>query len=222
MSADPFTLLLTVAVGGLCLGGVVVGFVFLVKASVDGQKRRMHRLSVWAIERGLHYQRSDRSLRALSRRSPFLESRRPDCLDVFRGVHRGRHMVAFTWQYRYQSGDDTREWRAQVTAVDLPAARPFLEVRPGRAGDLKFEAQAFNDRFRVESPSPRFASDVIDPRMIEWLLTDPRAHRSRWRIEGRWLLTWREGPLDLEAILPTADFLIDLRARIPEHVWSGE
>ncbi|GAA1668082.1 hypothetical protein GCM10009830_12310 [Glycomyces endophyticus] len=213
-------LLLTLA-GTVCAGGVAVGIVFLVKAAHDAEQRRRSRNAAWAAQHGLHYVHEDPSLKALTRRDPFTATRSLRFLDVYRGLHRGRHLVAYTAYERIQRSDDsTSEWYAQVVAVDLPALRPFLEVKAGSAGRSRFEVEVFNQRFNVQSDNLRYAHDVITPRMIEFLLTDPRARATRWRMEGRWLIAFWTGAPDKRAIAPVADFLLEVRARIPAHVWS--
>jgi len=36
--------------------------------------------------------------------------------------------------------------------------------------DLQFESEAFNDEYHVRCEVPKFANDVLDARMMEWLL----------------------------------------------------
>jgi hypothetical protein len=145
---------------------------------------------------------------------------------VVRGQYRGRRLQAFerrSGQARIIADPSDSE---QVVSVALPAPRPRLQVGPETGftrsfeNDLKFENQAFNDVFRVWSDSPRFAHDVIHPRMMEWMLADPRARRYEWRLDGVWIsITWK-GFLDPAELIPAADFLIDVLDRIPTHVWS--
>lgn len=204
----------------VCVGGAAVGIVFLVKAAQDAEQRRKNQNAAWAAHHGLHYAPEDPSLGALTRRDPFTATRSLRFIDVYRGVHRGRHLVAYTAYERIRRDDTTHEWSAQVVAVDLPALRPYLEVKRGAAGRSRYENEAFNERFNVQSDNLRYAHDVIDARMMEFLLTDGRALVTRWRMEGRWLIAFRVGDPDKRAILPVADFLLEVRARIPEHVWS--
>jgi hypothetical protein len=145
---------------------------------------------------------------------------------VVRGRYRGYHLQAFerrSGQSRLVADPSESE---QVVSVALPAPRPRLQVGPETGftrsfeNDLKFENQEFNDVFRVWSASPRFAHDVIHPRMMEWMLADPRAYRYEWRLDGAWIaITWT-GFLDPAELIPAADYLIDVLDRIPRHVWS--
>jgi len=36
--------------------------------------------------------------------------------------------------------------------------------------DLQFESEAFNDEYHVRCEVPKFANDVLDARMMQWLL----------------------------------------------------
>jgi hypothetical protein len=54
--------------------------------------------------------------------------------------------------------------------------------------DIEFESEDFNRRFNVKSEDPKFANDIIDARMIRWLLQTDGAFR--FEVCGRWLLAY--------------------------------
>ncbi|MEQ8849028.1 hypothetical protein [Botrimarina sp.] len=108
------------------------------------------------------------------------------------GMH-GKPVDVCAGDYRYKitrnSGKNrsTTTYRLSYLLADLPfATTPTLAVRKehffdkvaGAIGfdDIDFESKAFSDRFHVKSRDQRFAYDVIDPRMIEFLLREsPRS-----------------------------------------------
>lgn len=82
----------------------------------------------------------------------------------------------------------------------------------------QFELEEFNDRVKVKSPHPRFASDVIHQRQMEYLLQCGHPRFSieadgRIRVEaGDWL------PHDIDR----ADALLrGFFARVPDFVWTN-
>jgi hypothetical protein len=146
---------------------------------------------------------------------------------LFSGDHRGRQLLAYEYRCR-ESRLEVASKRIQVVAMALPASRPSLDIRPeGRLSrrsekDLRFEHHEFNAVFRVRSPRPRWAHDVLHPRMMEWMLADPRARTRHWAFHGSWLMVFRDGAIEPEQILPHADFLAEVLAFVPDHVWSDK
>jgi hypothetical protein len=60
-----------------------------------------------------------------------------------------------------------------VSAIRMPFSLPTLSVGGGWGGKkVKFESEEFNDRFTVRTDNPKFASDVIHPRTMEFLMAE--------------------------------------------------
>ena len=56
-----------------------------------------------------------------------------------------------------------------VTAVRMPFSFPLISVGGGWGGKkVRFESEEFNERFTVRTDDPKFASDVIHPRTMEF------------------------------------------------------
>jgi len=93
-------------------------------------------------------------------------------------------LVAGDFRYKTTSGTGknrrTTTHRFSYLIVHPPWRTPPLLIRPegffdkvkGAFGfdDIDFESAEFSRRFCVKSPDKRFAYDVVDPRMIEFLL----------------------------------------------------
>jgi hypothetical protein len=100
------------------------------------------------------------------------------------GSWRGREVVVVDYWFA-RSSDPQRADHRYVTgaATTVPDAWPELAIVPmslaGRmaqalgSGGLGSELERFNRAFDVRSTDPRFASAVLDPSMIEWLLDLP-------------------------------------------------
>lgn len=191
------------------------------------RQKKIAAYRAWAAQYGFHYEPRDDSVTNLSSENPFGTGRARQGIDVFRGRYKNLHIVFFQYNYTTGSGKDSRTHPNQIVAIGLPAARPLLDISRENGfskrfqKDIDFENQRFNDTFRIKSPNRRFAFDVIHARTMEWMLADQRAMSYPWRFEGPWLMTFRPGPLKLEEVFFYADFLIDVYAQVPRHVWSN-
>ena len=77
--------------------------------------------------------------------------------------------------------------------------------------DVTYESEEFNRRFRVTCKDPKFATDMVDARMMQWLLTT-----KGWSFEmaGTLLLCYR-GRVDPNGIVPVMGTLKEFRDHIP-------
>ena len=94
----------------------------------------------------------------------------------------------------------------------------FLDRFVGRlgGGDIDLESEEFNKAFSVSCPDRKFASDVLHPRMMQYLLQYPQLG---WRFEQDSMLVVAEGardPAQLDATIAVMDGITDL---VPEFVW---
>ena len=207
----------------LCVLVLGVGAYFAWRA----RQKKIAMYRAWAAQYGFHYEPSDNSVVGLSTEDPFNNGHSRKGIDVFRGMYKNTHIVFFQYQYSTGSGKERKTFNHQVVAIGLPTQRPLLDISQENfltkrfAKDIDFENQAFNDIFRIKSPNRRFAYDVIHARTMEWMLADQRCRSYSWRFEGPWLMTHRTGALKLEEVFFYADFLIDIYAQVPRHVWSN-
>ena len=83
--------------------------------------------------------------------------------------------------------------------------------------DIEFESEDFNRAFRVKSATPKFAYDMIDARMMAFLLD--ASSGCTFEVVGSDLLcaTGRVRPADLPGLLHV---LQSFHAHVPKVVWS--
>jgi hypothetical protein len=82
-------------------------------------------------------------------------------------------------------------------------------------GDIKFESAEFSNAFLVRSPDKKFAYDVCNARMIEYLL----ANRDlSIEIENNVLALAFTTRLSPEQIETNLQRLVEIRARLPEYL----
>ena len=193
-------------------------------------KKRREELATYAASRGWRYEVEQPLLVDRFTGAPFGAGFGRRAYNVLYGSHDGRDLVSFDYEYKTQTSDGkqttTHVHRFSVLGLAMGARMPALSVDPenfldrfvGRiAGtDIDLESEEFNRAFSVRSADRRFASDVLDPRMMEYLLQ----HRQLgWRFESDSMLVIATGsrtPAEIDATLAVMDGITD---RVPEFVW---
>ncbi len=144
------------------------------------------------------------------------------------GELRGRQVALCDYVYTEVSRDaqgntQQREYRLSLCVLTLGHAMPWIEITPeslgrrflnviGVGNDVQFESDEFNREFTVLSADRDFAFTLIDPGMIEWLLS--RATDCHLEIEShRLVLATREVPW--EQMGAFAELAIEFEDRIP-------
>lgn len=83
--------------------------------------------------------------------------------------------------------------------------------------DIDFEYEEFNRAFQVKAENRKFAYELIDPRVMEWLLSID--HRLAFEVHAGAFLVYarRMKPEELLTLIGTAK---EFRDRIPRLVWT--
>jgi uncharacterized protein DUF3137 len=165
--------------------------------------------------------------------TPFDTGSRRRARNVITGTESGRPFTAFDYSYETESHDtkgrtSKATHRYAVYAVHLPAYLPSLEVSPeavfghlatavGLTTDIDLESEDFNRRFRVRAEDRKFATDVLSPRTMQYLLSVPPA---AWRVQGTDIVRWEEGRLDPADVPVSAAILDRVADGIPTFVWK--
>lgn len=130
-----------------------------------------------------------------------------------------------SFDHSYSVSEDERRLLSCVQ-IAIPGGWPTLVIRPETGftrvadlavPDIAFESEVFNRAFAVRCHDRAFASALVDPRMMEWLLSlDPRWS---FEIDGTWILGYRDQvqPWEIEVVLETVGSFI---RRIPRAVTS--
>ena len=106
--------------------------------------------------------------------------------NVLHGMWQEVDVIAFDYWYYEESSDGKTSsktyYRFDCAIVPIEADCTRLEIGPETffsrlAGalsfhDQQFESEAFNDAFKVSCDVARFANDLIDARMMQWLLAN--------------------------------------------------
>ncbi|HCB06447.1 MAG TPA: DUF3137 domain-containing protein [Nocardioides sp.] len=204
----------------------VVALVF----SYLSAKQRREELQVFALSRGWRYELEQPRLVDRFTGAPFGIGFGRRAYNVLYGSHDGRDLVAFDYEYKTQTSNGkqttTQVHRLSVLGLSMGVPMPTLRVDPenfldrfvGRISgtDIDLESEEFNRAFTVSCPDRKFASDVLHPQMMEYLLQ----HRQLgWRFERDSMLMISTGgrtPAQIDATLAVMDGISD---RVPEFVW---
>jgi hypothetical protein len=182
------------------------------------KKKRREELAVAARQLGLEYSAED-TLGCLG--LPFDLLKKGDgrgTENVLWGAWQGMDLREFDYWY-YEESTDSQGHRSKTyyhfscAATELPLQGAHLTIGKENVftrladhlgfQDIEFELEAFNRAFQVKCKDRKFATDVIDQRMMQWLME----HGAGYGIEmnGPWLLVSckRVRPTELTPLLGT-------------------
>jgi hypothetical protein len=143
-----------------------------------------------------------------------------DGLPVEAFVHRWKTQRTETYtdsEGRTRTRTVTENHSEIVSAIMMPFSFPMLSVGGGWGGKkVNFESEEFNDRFTVRTDDPKFASDVIHPRTMEFLIAE---QPPGFRIDGD-VMRFSVDKHDTQLIGFCADFAHEFLSRVPSFVWK--
>ncbi|GAA1617399.1 hypothetical protein GCM10009789_84190 [Kribbella sancticallisti] len=147
--------------------------------------------------------------------------------EMIAGDFRGRGMCALDYSYTTSStganGQTTSTTHhVHAVALNLPVALPPLTLTKDSGAkrflagrDLELESHAFNERFRIGCADDRYASAVLHPRMMEWMLYNPGLE---WQFAGNALVSWGTGPYLIPDVVARLEAMSRLIELIPPFV----
>lgn len=204
--------------------------VLVVVLSYLAAKKRRETMQTFAVGRGWRYEAEQPLLVDRFSGPPFGIGFGRSAYNVLYGTHDGRDLVSFDYTYKTQSSDGktttTHTHTFSVLALRMGVRMPPLSVDPenfldrfvGRitGNDIDLESEDFNRAFTVGCPDQKFASDVLHPQMMEYLLRHPQLG---WRFEQDSMLVIATGQRTPEQIDATIEVMDGITERIPEFVW---
>ena len=149
---------------------------------------------------------------------------------VIRGYNDGLPIEAFVHRWKTQRTETytdsdghtqtrtvTEDHSEILTAITMPFSFPLISVGGGWGGKkIRFASEEFNDRFTVRTNDPKFASDVIHPRTMEFLTA---VEPPGFRVEGD-VMRFQVDKHDTQLIGFCADFAHEFFSRVPSFVWK--
>jgi hypothetical protein len=211
------------------VGFIAIAAVVVVLGYLSSLKRREAMAAV-AAKLGLHF--APHKDRILARRYEFLDKLRIGAdryaYNILSGDYQGHGVTLFDYHYRTGSGKNTQHHYISFFILQLPASFPELVIGPegffskiAQAvgyDDIDFESHEFSRKFCVRSADKKFAYDVCNARMIEYLLSNADL---TIEIEGGALATSFGSRLSPERIEPNLKRLITVRSLLPDYLFTG-
>jgi hypothetical protein len=211
------------------VGVVVVVVVVLVVGYINSLKRREAMAAV-AAKLGLHFM--PHKDKGMARQYRFLNKLRKGsdryAFNVLSGSYQGHKVLLFDYHYKTGSGDSTHHHYLSFFLLRLPISFPELIIAPEGIfskiaqavgyDDIDFESHEFSRKFCVRSKNKKFAYDVCNARMIEYLLSNTDLSIE---IEERELAISFNSRLAPEKIEPNLNRLITVRSLLPDYLIKG-
>ena len=217
---------------------IIIGFIALivvlcVLGYISARKRR-EAMATLAAKLGLCFDPNNN--RDIAQRYCFLDKLRAGsnryAFNILSGNYQGHDLTVFDYHYETYSTDSkghrqTDHYYFSFFILHLPASFPELVI--GREGffskiaqalgydDIDFESYEFSRKFCVRSRDKKFAYDVCNARMIEYLLSNTDL---TIEIESGALAISFGSRLSPEQIEPNLNRLITVRSLMPEYLFS--
>ena len=212
---------------------IIVGFIAIIVALgilgyISARKRREAMAAV-AAKLGLRF--APGKNRGMARRYRFLDKLRRGsnryAFNILSGSYKGHDLILFDYHYKTGSGKNTHHHYISFFILHLTVSFPELIIGPEGVfskiaqaigyDDIDFESHEFSRKFCVRSRNKKFAYDVCNARMIEYLLSNSDLSIE---IEGDSLAISFSRRLSPEDIEPNLNRLITVRSLLPEYLFS--
>jgi len=153
--------------------------------------------------------------------------------NVLSGTFQNTDVLVFDYHYQVtthdKNGSHTTHYRFSFFILTLPAVFPDLTIRRESFftkiaevfgyQDIKFESAEFSKTFNVRSPDKKFAYDVCNQKMMEYLL----ANRDlSVEIENQALALAFDNCLSAEQIEFDLQRLVEIRSRLPDYFFTNK
>ena len=218
---------------GLWIVLVIVAVIGVAIFSYYRKKKRREEFAAFARSNGLQYSAHDTHGVLTWPFSLFARGDGRGAENVVWGPWKdGGPVTAFDYWYYTEStdskGNRTRSYRRFSCAViEVPAAFPNLEIARENVmtrladgmgmEDIEFESPEFNRRYNVKAGERRFAYELLDARMLEWLARPDQGYA--FEVAGNRVLAYG-GKAKAPGLIPLIGTLMMFRERIPRVAWG--
>ncbi len=209
---------LWVALGIAAVAGLIVWVIL-------ADRRRRKKLAAWAAANGWLAYDAAAELGWLAQFEAWGPGYGHRAFDGYRRRMGDAEVRIFQHQSRTKTKDSENIHNFCVCVLEAPYAAPNLRFKHEHWGhklvdalggeDIDFESHEFSRKFWVKCASRRFAYDAIHPRMMEFLLTAPKAN---WQWQGQRLVLFTGGSLKGERAAPLAKAGGQFLELLPKHL----
>lgn len=221
---------LPLLVFGLIAGLVIVGAIF---GHLQAKKRREQFLAI-ARRLGLGFREHDRTMGDRYHfLDPLQQGKNRYAFNILHGQYGGYPVQAFDYHYETESRDSKGNRQTDhhyfsyfilEQELSFPELRIYPETLFSKLGqmlgfdDIDFESAEFSRAFTVRSRDKRFAYDICNAKMMEYLLQ----HRNlSIEIENRCVALSFSGRLQPNEVQMNLDRLVEIRSMFPEYLYRS-
>ena len=213
---------------------VIFGFIaiFAVVAVLGYISSLKRREAMAAVAAKLGLQFMPHKDRYMPKRYRFLDKLRRGsnryAFNVLSGSYKRHEVILFDYHYRTGSGKNTHHHYLSFFILHLRLSFPELIIGPEGIfskiaqavgyDDIDFESHEFSRKFCVRSKNKKFAYDVCNARMIEYLLSNTDLSIE---IEDRVMAISFNSRLSPEQIEPNLKRLVTVRSLLPDYLFTG-
>jgi hypothetical protein len=215
----------------LTLGAMVIAAIYTAVNRARNPRERS--LELWALNLKLKFdsfnpERDDEFVAGWGFLSQLARGEDRYAFNILRGTYHEQPL--FVFDYHYQTGSDKKheDHYGSVLMFVVKEAFPQLTIGPENPGlkiaealgvvnDIKFESAEFSREFCVRSADKKFAYDVCNAQMIDYLLSNPGLHIE---IQGPVISLVFEPQLPVNQIELNLQRLVEIRSRLPEYLFT--
>ena len=218
---------------------MIVGFILLVVGAiifgVYQEKKRREAFQQLAMELGFNF--APQKDRYIARKFSFLQNLDDGsnryAKNILSGQVNGREAMIFDYHYETYSRDSKGRRRTNhhwfsIFTLQLRESFPELVIKPeglfSKLGqmlgfdDINFESIEFSKRYNVKSRDKKFAYDVCNVQMIEYLL---RQRDLTIEIDRNILSFTFRGRLNVAEVRPNIERIRQVRELMPNYLFKG-
>jgi len=213
----------------LIVVGIIATIAILGVFGYIAARKRREAMGAVAAKLGLRF--APAKNRDMARRYRFLDKLRKGsnryAFNIMSGSYQGHNLILFDYHYKTGSGKNTHHHYISFFILHLRTSFPELVIGPEGIfskiaqaigyDDIDFESHEFSRNFCVRSRDKKFAYDVCNARMIEYLLSNTDLSIE---IESDALAISFSSQLAPEHIEPNLNRLITVRSLMPEYLFS--
>ncbi len=148
--------------------------------------------------------------------------------NILRGMFRDQSLFVFDYHYQTGSGKSRADHFGTLLMLVVKEVFPKVTIGPenllvkleaafGLGDEVKFESAEFARKFCVRSADKKFAYDVCNPQMIDYLLANPGL---QIEIQGPVISLAFEPQLPVGLIESNLQRLVEIRSRLPEYLFT--
>ena len=151
--------------------------------------------------------------------------------NILRGTYQDQPLFIFDYHYQIGNGKDVEHHLCtMLMLIEKESCFPKITIRPERSDtflsrmdavldeqDVKFESVEFSKVFRVVSTDKKFAYDVCNPQMMEYLLANPFLDIE---IQGPAILLAFAPQMSVDRIEFNLQRLAQIRSLLPQYLFT--